>query len=68
MGKNMEKCSFCGNNRQACGLLIAGPDCYICEWCVVVCVRLLADQAKLRSVPVIDVNGEEVRKEAKADG
>jgi hypothetical protein len=27
-------CSFCGQNQKQVKKLIAGPDVYICDWCI----------------------------------
>jgi ATP-dependent Clp protease ATP-binding subunit ClpX len=39
-----EHCSFCGKPRAEVELLIAGPDCAICDACVALSADLIADQ------------------------
>ena len=39
------RCSFCGKDQTAVRKLIAGPDVYICNECVDLCDRILADEA-----------------------
>jgi hypothetical protein len=34
-----EKCSFCGKTRSEVSKLIAGPDVFICDRCIRVCVQ-----------------------------
>jgi hypothetical protein len=38
-------CSFCGRPRDACAKLIAGPEVFICDRCVVQATRLAAGPA-----------------------
>jgi len=38
-------CSFCGRPRDVCAKLIAGPQVFICDRCVVQAIRLAADPA-----------------------
>jgi hypothetical protein len=38
-------CSFCGRPREVCAKLIAGPEVFICDRCVVQATRLAADAA-----------------------
>jgi len=38
-------CSFCGRPRDVCAKLIAGPQVFICDRCVVQATRLAADPA-----------------------
>jgi ATP-dependent protease Clp ATPase subunit len=50
MGKAMKKkkpeCSFCGNKEddETVRVLIAGPDVYICDECVDLCVMIVAER------------------------
>lgn len=37
-------CSFCGKTRASVRFLIAGPNVYICNECVDLCVEILAEQ------------------------
>jgi hypothetical protein len=60
------KCSFCGKYHSEVAKLIAGPDCYICNECVLVCSDLLVkecgeDLKSLRDKAVA------IRREAIAD-
>lgn len=43
------RCSFCGKSRDAVAKLISGPGVYICDECVDLCNRILADEAAPRS-------------------
>jgi ATP-dependent Clp protease ATP-binding subunit ClpX len=36
-------CSFCGKRPDQVRKLIAGPDVYICNECVTLCVEILAE-------------------------
>jgi hypothetical protein len=38
-------CSFCGRPRDVCAKLIAGPEVFICDRCVLQATRLAADPA-----------------------
>ena len=35
-------CSFCGKHQRQVNKLIAGPDVYICNECVDLCVEIIA--------------------------
>lgn len=37
-------CSFCGKGQDAVQKLIAGPDVYICDECVILCNEIMAQQ------------------------
>jgi ATP-dependent Clp protease ATP-binding subunit ClpX len=37
-------CSFCGKHQRQVNKLIAGPDVYICNECVDLCVEIIAKQ------------------------
>lgn len=39
-------CSFCGKNQNDVRKLIAGPDVYICDECVLLCEDILHDEVK----------------------
>lgn len=41
--KDAIKCSFCGKSQDEVKRLIAGPDVYICNECVMLCNEILAD-------------------------
>lgn len=49
------RCSFCGKNESEVLKLVAGPRVYICDECVVVAGRLMADDsgAAASEVPTI---------------
>lgn len=40
----LAKCAFCGKYHNEVAKLIAGPDCYICNECVLVCSDLLVKE------------------------
>jgi ATP-dependent Clp protease ATP-binding subunit ClpX len=37
-------CSFCGKHQRQVDKLIAGPDVYICNQCVDLCVEIIAKE------------------------
>jgi len=37
-------CSFCGKPQSEVAKLIAGPEAYICDGCVLLCVAILDDE------------------------
>ena len=47
MAKNEERravrCSFCGKMQEQVKRIIAGPGCYICDECVTLCNRIIAE-------------------------
>jgi len=43
-GKEVKVCSFCGKTSELTKKLIAGPGVYICDECVLVCNRILAEE------------------------
>lgn len=45
-------CSFCGKDRKEVHMLIAGPDAYICEACVDLCINMITDNAKNNSANI----------------
>ena len=42
--KEVKVCSFCGKTSEMAKKLIAGPGVYICDECVSVCNRILAEE------------------------
>jgi hypothetical protein len=47
--ESTRRCSFCGRPPEDTCFLIAGPDdIFICEICVKVCVKILADAREER--------------------
>ena len=38
------RCSFCGKDQKQVRKMIAGPDVFICEECVDLCVEILEDE------------------------
>ena len=38
------RCSFCGKHQRQVNKLIAGPDVYICNECVDLCVQIIAKE------------------------
>jgi ClpX C4-type zinc finger len=44
-------CSFCCKSEQEVGQLITGPDVYICDECVEVCVDVIREGHKTVFVP-----------------
>jgi hypothetical protein len=39
------RCSFCGKSRDAVEKLISGPGVYICDECIALCNRILAEES-----------------------
>ena len=39
------RCSFCGKDKSKTQKLIAGPGVYICNECVELCNRILAEES-----------------------
>jgi ATP-dependent Clp protease ATP-binding subunit ClpX len=37
-------CSFCGKHQRQVSKLIAGPDVYICNECIDLCVEIIAKE------------------------
>lgn len=44
--KDIVYCTFCGESQHEVELLIAGPDVYICNECVDLCIEIIKDQGK----------------------
>ena len=42
--KEQLKCSFCGKPLEQVYKLIAGPDVYICDECLGLCVEILEEE------------------------
>lgn len=42
--KDTMRCSFCGRTSEEVRKLVAGPNVYICDECVEVCERIIADE------------------------
>jgi ATP-dependent Clp protease ATP-binding subunit ClpX len=40
------RCSFCGKSRDAVEKLISGPGVYICNECIELCNRILAEESR----------------------
>ena len=39
-------CSFCKKTQQQVEILIAGPDCYICDACIDICQSIILEHRK----------------------
>lgn len=48
-------CNFCGKNQKEVKKLIAGPNIYICDECVVLCNYIMAEENE-KSTPVSEPN------------
>ena len=44
MSKTNLHCNFCGKSQKAVRKLIAGPDCYICDECIDLCVDIISEE------------------------
>ena len=56
--KDTMRCSFCGRTSEEVRKLVAGPNVYICDECVEVCERIIADE--LGDVEADDFNLKEL--------
>lgn len=56
----MDKCSFCGRQRDEVNLLVAGVDGHICDNCVTQANTIVAEEFKSKSQ--FDIDGVELRK------
>ena len=56
--KDTMRCSFCGRTSEEVRKLVAGPNVYICDECVEVCERIIADE--LGAVETDDFNLKEL--------
>lgn len=52
-------CSFCGKSQRQVKQIIAGPDVYICDECVELCVEILVEQG--REFAAIEVRDAPIR-------
>ena len=43
MARDSIRCSFCGKRQEQVGRIIAGPNAYICNECVQLCMSILDD-------------------------
>jgi ATP-dependent Clp protease ATP-binding subunit ClpX len=43
--ERMVRCSFCGKGKDKVDKLISGPNVYICNECIALCNRILAEEA-----------------------
>jgi hypothetical protein len=50
-GKRTAQCSFCGKSADQVQKLVAGSGVYICEECVDLCNRILADENCVPRMP-----------------
>lgn len=46
------RCSFCGKHQSQVKRIIAGPNAYICNECIELCVSILNDEMKQGKNPV----------------
>src|ERR1700722_20170109 len=49
--QELAKCSFCGRTEEDVQKLISGPDAYICDNCVRLCMSILEKKATPESAP-----------------
>lgn len=52
--KEVKVCSFCGKTSELTKKLIAGPGVYICDECVLVCNRILAEENESITAEFVD--------------
>lgn len=46
-------CNFCGKNQKEVKKLIAGPNVYICDECVVLCNHIMAEETGKQPLPAV---------------
>ena len=46
------RCSFCGKPQSQVARLVAGPDVYICDECIAICLDILKEGAEAEGQPV----------------
>jgi ATP-dependent Clp protease ATP-binding subunit ClpX len=51
-------CSFCGKNRDEVQTLVAGPDVYICDECVALCVEFVDELNEPKVAPKTSSSGD----------
>ena len=49
------KCSFCGKSRKQVDKLISGPQVYICNECVILCVEIVEEEREANGVSVEEI-------------
>lgn len=52
--KNTLYCSFCGKSQNEVRKLIAGPNVYVCDECVELCMDILREESKVTSAQKTD--------------
>ena len=50
------RCSFCGKPQSQVARLVAGPDVYICDECIAICLDILKEGADAEGQPVAGQN------------
>lgn len=68
------KCSFCGKAQTAVNKMVAGPRVYICDECVLLCVKIVLPESsakdielKFRKSSVDEVNQDDISTEKKLE-
>ena len=51
-GNNICRCSFCGKSADQVQRLIEGPNAYICNECVALCMDLFDDEVECESTQI----------------
>ena len=46
--KNIKYCSFCGKSQHEVKKLIAGPNVFICDSCINLCMNIIKEEKKNR--------------------
>ena len=49
------RCSFCGKGKNDVAKLIAGPQVYICNQCVNICIEVVIDDALVNQASLQEV-------------
>ncbi len=51
------RCSFCDKSRHHVRNLIAGPDVYICNECVLLCIEIISEHKPKKPDPLAAMKG-----------
>ena len=46
-GPSMHRCSFCGKTQDQVRRLVAGPNVFICNECILLCQEIISDDLPL---------------------
>jgi ClpX C4-type zinc finger protein len=49
--RHSPRCSFCGKSKNQVAKLVAGPGVYICDQCIALCNRVIAEDRPVPATP-----------------